>query len=74
MTKAQANTSRHQPLASSALIPRRWYSAWPRGRSWPLRLAPRARRSPYSTNITASNSRLASWAALDRLKKPYQVL
>ncbi|MNH30035.1 hypothetical protein D3C79_903020 [compost metagenome] len=74
MTKAQANTSRHQPLASNALNPRRWYSACPRGRSLPLRLAPLARRSPYSTSITASSNRLASWAALDRLKKPYQVL
>ena len=38
------------------------------------RLAPRARRSPYSTSITTSSNRLANCAALDRLKKPYQVL
>ncbi|MNF84814.1 hypothetical protein D3C84_671940 [compost metagenome] len=74
MTNAQANTNRHQLLAASALMPRRWYNALPRGRSLLLRTAPRARRSPYNTSITTSNSKLANWVALDRLKKPYQVL
>ncbi|MNG01761.1 hypothetical protein D3C84_847540 [compost metagenome] len=74
MTKAQANTSAHQAVANSALSPRRWYNALTRGRSLLARLAPRARRSPYSTSITTSSNRLASCAALERLKNPYQVL